>query len=57
MIVEDSSTDTLRTIHWNSNSWDLTKAMKIANLANTEKADVVMITDTRIDNLRVGITC
>ena len=40
-------------ISWNSNSWDIHKSQKIAALADSSKADVILITDTRIDSWRV----
>ena len=43
----------LRVIFWNSNSWDAQKAEKIANVAQSEGADVVCILDARIDKIRL----
>ena len=41
--------DSLISINWNCNSWDVHKSIKISNLAFTSKADAILITDTRID--------
>ena len=40
-------------ISWNCNSWDIHKGLKIASLAHTSKADVILITDARIDSWRL----
>ena len=44
--------DNLKAIFWNSNSWDLSKAHAVADLVTLEDADVIMITDARIDQHR-----
>ena len=44
--------DNLKAIFWNSNSWDLSKAYSVADLASLEEADVIMIRDARIDKHR-----
>jgi hypothetical protein len=41
-------------ICWNSNSWDVHKSQKIASLAHTSHADVILITDSRIDSWRLN---
>jgi hypothetical protein len=45
--------DSLISINWNCNSWDFHKSQKVAELTNTAKADIIMITDTRIDQWRL----
>ena len=47
-----SSSDSLVAINWNCNSWDFHKAQKIAALADSQKADAILLTDTRIDAWR-----
>jgi hypothetical protein len=49
----NSTGDPLISINWNCNSWDFHKSQKVAELANSSKADVIMITDTRIDHWRL----
>jgi hypothetical protein len=44
--------DSLNSINWNCNSWDIHKSIQIANLALTSKCDAILITDTRIDSWR-----
>jgi hypothetical protein len=45
--------DSLISINWNCNSWDFHKSQKVAELANVSKADIIMVTDTRIDHWRL----
>jgi hypothetical protein len=47
-----SSGDSLVAINWNCNSWDFHKAQKIASLADSQKVDAILLTDTRIDSWR-----
>jgi hypothetical protein len=47
-VTSDSTGDPLVSINWNCNSWDFHKSLKSAKLANTMKADVILITDTTL---------
>ena len=43
----------LLSVCWNCNSWDAHKSQKIAALVATNHADVILITDARIDGWRL----
>ncbi len=42
-------------ISWNCNSWDVHKAQKLSSLAETCCADVILVTDARIDEWRLKL--
>ena len=44
--------NSLVSISWNCNSWDVHKAIKVSQLALSSKADAILLMDTRIDHWR-----
>ena len=48
----DPTGDMLRVVFWNCNGWDYHKSQKVAELTASIKADVICITDSRINKHR-----